>query len=502
MVRASHWELPLAWDFELEKYARWWAGQREGDCKLQHSFPEDDFKLGENVFWGSGSGWTPTDAVRAWADEVKYYTYATNTCQEDQMCGHYTQIVWSSTRRLGCARVVCDDGDTFMTCNYDPPDGLPEGYELKRGIEEELEFFLRATPGNYREALKREGELRVERCVPLVCGGDGRGDGVPWVAFWIGVACSLLVHLCTDLIRQMIGTQPHEVSSRLDESLSIIPGCSQFQVRDLPEGIVVGPLDSPLFKSLHRMSQELPRAAAILVNDIEEMDPTPILDHLGTIIKKCLPVGPLSHLAPTRPDSDSDPRSCLPWLESKAPASVAYVGFGTMLVPPPSELAALAEGLEASGAHFLWSLKDEHRESLPAGFLDRTRGRGLVVPWTPQTRVLAHVAVGAFINHCGWNSVLEGIMEGVPMMCRPFFGDERVNARVLSHVLGIAAEIKGGVLTREGVMDGLDLLLREEGKKMREKVGSLKQIGRNAVSQTGSTTKNLKTLLEIIKGSA
>ncbi|XXG51672.1 hypothetical protein AAC387_Pa03g0192 [Persea americana] len=390
---------------------------------------------------------------------------------------------------------------------FDVADGLPEGHELKGGIEEELEFFLRATPGNYREALKRVDEKEKVSCVLSdaflwFAGEMAEEMGVPWVAFWIAVACSLLVHLCTDLIRQMIGTQPHEVSRRLDESLSIIPGCSQFQVRDLPEGIVVGPLDSPLFKSLHRMSQELPRAAAILVNDIEEMDPTPILDHLGTIIKKCLPVGPLSHLAPTRPDSDSDPRSCLPWLESKAPASVAYVGFGTMLVPPPSELAALAEGLEASGAHFLWSLKDEHRESLPAGFLDRTRGRGLVVPWTPQTRVLAHVAVGAFINHCGWNSVLEGIMEGVPMMCRPFFGDQRVNARVLSHVLGIAAEIKGGVLTREGVMDGLDLLLRrEEGKKMREKVGSLKQIGRNAVSQTGSTTKNLKTLLEIIKGS-
>ncbi|KAI3434320.1 SCP domain-containing protein [Psidium guajava] len=120
LVRAYKWELPLMWDFELERYARWWAGQRKSDCKAEHSFPEDGFKLGENIYWGSGSSWSPSDAVGAWAAEEKYYTYATNTCEKGQVCGHYTQIVWKATRRIGCARVVCDDGDVFMTCNYDP----------------------------------------------------------------------------------------------------------------------------------------------------------------------------------------------------------------------------------------------------------------------------------------------------------------------------------------------------------------------------------------------
>lgn len=120
MVRAAKWELPLIWDFNLENYAKWWAGQRQSDCALVHSFPEFGFKLGENIFWGSGSNWTPPDAVRAWADEEKYYSYSTNTCTFGEQCGHYTQIVWKNTRRIGCARVVCDSGDVFMTCNYDP----------------------------------------------------------------------------------------------------------------------------------------------------------------------------------------------------------------------------------------------------------------------------------------------------------------------------------------------------------------------------------------------
>ncbi|MQM04909.1 hypothetical protein Taro_037702 [Colocasia esculenta] len=121
MVRAAHGEFPLVWDARLERYARWWAGQRRGDCRPQHSFPAGGFTLGENIYWGSGQSWTPFDAVAAWAAEEKYYSYAANACREGQMCGHYTQIVWRSTRRIGCARVVCDGGDVFMTCNYDPP---------------------------------------------------------------------------------------------------------------------------------------------------------------------------------------------------------------------------------------------------------------------------------------------------------------------------------------------------------------------------------------------
>ncbi|XP_062079772.1 pathogenesis-related protein PR-1-like [Humulus lupulus] len=121
LARAKKGELPLLWDSKLARHARRWASQRRADCALEHSFQDGQFTLGENIFWGGGSDWTPTDAVKIWMEEEKNYSYKSNSCANGKMCGHYTQIVWQSTKKVGCARVICDNKDTFMICNYDPP---------------------------------------------------------------------------------------------------------------------------------------------------------------------------------------------------------------------------------------------------------------------------------------------------------------------------------------------------------------------------------------------
>ncbi|CAL1358534.1 unnamed protein product [Linum trigynum] len=109
---------PLRWDARLAAYASRYAARRKWDCALVHS----NGPYGENIFWGSGSGWTPAQAAGAWVGERRWYSYWSNSCAGDQDCGHYTQIVWRGTRRVGCARVVCSGRrGVFMTCNYDPP---------------------------------------------------------------------------------------------------------------------------------------------------------------------------------------------------------------------------------------------------------------------------------------------------------------------------------------------------------------------------------------------
>ncbi|GLJ27142.1 hypothetical protein SUGI_0532110 [Cryptomeria japonica] len=116
-IRARVGDPPLRWSKKLANYAKWWANQRRGDCSLTHS----NGPYGENLFWGSGKAWQPKDAVSAWIGEYKFYNYQRNSCNGYQQCGHYTQIVWRKTRSVGCARIICNRGDVFMTCNYDPP---------------------------------------------------------------------------------------------------------------------------------------------------------------------------------------------------------------------------------------------------------------------------------------------------------------------------------------------------------------------------------------------
>ncbi|XP_027158709.1 pathogenesis-related protein 1C-like [Coffea eugenioides] len=116
-VRLHAGEPPFVWDAKLASYARVYAQKRKQDCDLIHS----DGPYGENIFWGEGNHWGAADAVRLWVREHRYYDRATISCKPGKVCGHYTQIVWRESVRLGCARVECSNGDTFAICSYDPP---------------------------------------------------------------------------------------------------------------------------------------------------------------------------------------------------------------------------------------------------------------------------------------------------------------------------------------------------------------------------------------------
>ncbi|XP_021893084.1 protein PRY1-like [Carica papaya] len=115
-VRSSVGQPFYLWDKKLEDFARSWANERIQDCKMIHS----DGPYGENLFWGGSNRWTAAEAVRLWADERQFYNAENNTCQEGKTCGHYTQIVWRDSYKLGCARVECRKGGVFIVCAYDP----------------------------------------------------------------------------------------------------------------------------------------------------------------------------------------------------------------------------------------------------------------------------------------------------------------------------------------------------------------------------------------------
>ncbi|CAO2815860.1 unnamed protein product [Amaranthus hypochondriacus] len=107
----------IAWNETVAAYAENYANQRAADCALIHS--DTNGLYGENI--GVGPELTGIGAVEMWVKEKANYDYDSNTCADNEMCGHYTQVVWSNSLGLGCARVQCNNGNFFVTCNYSPP---------------------------------------------------------------------------------------------------------------------------------------------------------------------------------------------------------------------------------------------------------------------------------------------------------------------------------------------------------------------------------------------
>nr|BAA89008.1 anthocyanidin 3-O-glucosyltransferase [Petunia x hybrida] len=380
---------------------------------------------------------------------------------------------------------------------YNVWDGVTETNGNKPVGLEAIKLFIQATPTNFEKVMK---EAEEETGVKFSCIFSdaflwfsyklAEKINVPWIAFWTAASGSLSVHLYTDFIRSN------------DETSLNIPGFSStLKISDMPPEVMAENLDLPMPSMLYNMALNLHKAAAVVLNSFEELDPT-INKDLKVKLQKVLNIGPLV-LQPTSPKKvldACDERGCIIWLEKQKEESVVYLSFGTVTTLPPNEIVAVAEALEAKKFPFIWSLKDNGIKNLPTGFLERTGQFGKIVSWAPQLEILNHSAVGVFVTHCGWNSILEGISCGVPMICRPFFGDQKLNSRMVESVWQIGLQIEGGSFTKIGTISALDTFFSEEkGKVLRENVKGLKERALEAVKPDGSSSKNFKDLVELVK---
>uniref|UniRef100_A0A0D6QRD6 Glycosyltransferase n=1 Tax=Araucaria cunninghamii TaxID=56994 RepID=A0A0D6QRD6_ARACU len=191
--------------------------------------------------------------------------------------------------------------------------------------------------------------------------------------------------------------------------------------------------------------------------------------------------------------SGIDEERCLEWLNARTPASVLYVSFGSEVGPSDEEMTELALGLETAGKPFILVLQEggeddgDGSDLLPEGYESRVEGWGLVIRgWAPQLLILSHWATGGFLSHCGWNSTVESLGHGVPLLAWPIRGDQHYNAKLLVNELKAAAMVdidgESGMVKRESVAKGVRVLMEsEEGVKMREKARELKGLLRSSV---------------------
>ncbi|KAH0740117.1 hypothetical protein KY290_033160 [Solanum tuberosum] len=188
---------------------------------------------------------------------------------------------------------------------------------------------------------------------------------------------------------------------------------------------------------------------------------------------------------------------CLNWLNHQPISSVLYVSFGSFAIVEAEQMEELAWGLKNSNNNFLWVVRSTEEPKLPKDFLEElTSEKGLVVPWCPQLQVLEHESIGCFLTHCGWNSILEAISLGVPMVAMPQWTDQPTNAKFVKDVWEIGVRAKQdekGIVRREVIEECIKLVMEEEkGKLIRENAKKWKEMARNAVDEGGSSDKNIE----------
>ncbi|CAM0148099.1 unnamed protein product [Urochloa decumbens] len=229
------------------------------------------------------------------------------------------------------------------------------------------------------------------------------------------------------------------------------------------------------------------------------LDAQPLKDLAG---KRVWSVGPVAPPPADDPAGATD--DVTTWLDAFPDASVAYVSFGTMMVPPAAHAAALASALERSGTPFVWAAAAE--TALPDGFEARAAaaGTGLVLRrWAPQVAALRHRATGCFVTHCGWNSVMEACAAGVPMLAWPMAADQFFNARLVVEEarVGVAASWGGfgGVPDVEDLVRALDEVVGEGGAGVRARAKELALRVAEVVGEGGSARRELDGLVQKLR---
>ncbi|RZS29203.1 hypothetical protein BHM03_00062933 [Ensete ventricosum] len=252
-----------------------------------------------------------------------------------------------------------------------------------------------------------------------------------------------------------------------------------------------------------------------VVNSFYEME-ADYVDHYRDVIgRKAWHIGPVSlwnrdadELAGGRGASDNY-RTILTWLDSKPSNSVVYVCFGSLCHLTAAQLHQLGFGLEASGHGFLWVINGDEQHLGGREEKVEERGKGLIVRgWGPQRPILNHRAVGAFMTHCGWNSVVEAVSAGVPMITWPMFAEQFYNEKLVVQVLrvgvSVGPEVWGMEEEKKPVVGGAAIAaavaqLMDGGGEvedgMRKRAAELKQKARDAVGVGGSSYLEIDRLI-------
>ena len=408
----------------------------------------------------------------------------------------------------------------------------------------ELPPYNESHPGKFKSILFESQKPHVKNFVAeLVRSGSSRPDSPRLAGFVIDMFCTTMIDVANEFrvptymfytsgagflglmfhlqdLYDEHNVDPTELQNYPGAELDVPCFVERVPTSSLPYAAVAEGWASLLIHHTRRLRE----IKGVIVNSFLELESHAFLSLSDIKFPTLYPVGPIINLDNDygkAPDQFSD---IIKWLDDQPPLSVVFLCFGSMGYFREDQVKEIACALEQSGHRFLWSLRKppptdnkalvyalpsdyaDPTKMLPESFLDRTAGRGKVIGWAPQVDILAHGAIGGFVSHCGWNSVLESIWFGVPTATWPIYAEQHLNAFQLVKELGIAEEInldfKSGfyiesersVLGAQVIEAGIRRLM-EHGNGIRLRAKEMSEKCRKAVMDGGSSYSSLGRLI-------
>lgn len=318
------------------------------------------------------------------------------------------------------------------------------------------------------------------------------------ISLWTEPALAFTSYYHMDLLKinGHFGSQDNR-----EDTIDYIPGVQAIEPGDLPSYIQDPEPWDYMHRYIFKSLEDARKADMIICNTVQELESSTIsaLQEKKPFyaIGPIFPKGFTKSAIPTNLWVESD---CNQWLNSKPKGSVMYISFGSLANISRHDILEMAHGLLLSRVTFLWVVRPDITSSLesnllPSRFEDDVKDTGLVVSWCSQIDVLSHPAIGGFLTHCGWNSVLESIWCKVPMLCFPIFTDQFTNRKLVVSEWKVGYDLSSGrILRRQEIAQKIDSFITE-ANELRINLDETRKKLEDALSENGSSERDYKQLI-------
>ncbi|KAK4480601.1 hypothetical protein RD792_013679 [Penstemon davidsonii] len=298
----------------------------------------------------------------------------------------------------------------------------------------------------------------------------------------------------------------------IEEEINYIPGVQTINTKDFMPYLKESGINTIGHKLIFMAFNDVEKVDFILYNTVQELE-SDTISALNKKGQKHYAIGPLD-FSKNLPKNATVIKSfwseldCAHWLDSKSPSSVLYVSFGSLVHTSKQVLQEIAFGLLLSEVNFILVVRSDivssiDTEVLPTGFIDEIKDRGLIIPWCNQIKVLSNPAVGGFLTHCGWNSIMESIWCITPMICYPITSDQPTNKKL------VVDDWKIGIGLCDGTSKNSGIQRDEVAKKIKtfmstlegykQEIKKVQAILQCAIEIDGSSERNFDQFVKDLK---